>query len=434
MILQGTLALALPLALFPQEQTTTPIDLQVARAAFDQLGTITAADDGELWGVSLARPLLFVHPETRAVVADRGDDGGLLTETDGVWSGQFPAESPIANFATEWAGRRWTMLVWPLPEDEVDRARLLLHESFHNVQPELEISGSSDAAPHLGTFEGRLWLRLEARALAAALKADPEDGSREDAAADAMLFRALRRSLFPASPKDEDELERTEGAAEYTGMRLCSPDAGVRVAETVELLEGLAQRPSLTRSFMYATGPALGLLLDDYDPYWREAFLAGASITELLMPIVWMEEPEDLQAAALERARSYDFEQIEAEEEERELERQKRMARHRARYLEGPVLILPGRSLRSSFDPSRIELLEGVGSVYGTLWASDDWGVADAPGGGLILLDRTVHLPAPTDVEGPELAGDGWTLALAAGWRIVPGQRDGDFRAVEGEK
>jgi len=425
------LLLLAPLLAFAsaQAQEDSAIDPEIARAAFDQLREIAAADGGDLWGVTLDFPILFVDPETRAVVADRKDEAGLLTEWKGLWAGRYPADLGVANFSTEWAGTRWTMLVWPPPTDEVGRAQLLVHESFHNAQKELGVFAAGGACAHLATFDGRLWLRLEARALAAALEA--EEVEREEAAADALLFRALRRSLFPGSAEAEDGLERMEGSAEYTGVRLCSPDANVRRAVAVNSLRGLAQRPSLGRSFQYATGPALGLLLDGYDPLWREDFLAGKTFTELLAPAVWIEQPADLEGEARQRASDYGFDQVEAEERERAKEREARLARHRARFLAGPVLILPTRSLRNSFDPSRIDLLEGVGAVYGTLWLSDEWGVADAPGGGLILSNGGIHLAAPTDVEGPELAGDGWTLVLNPGWTVIPGDRDGDFRAVE---
>ena len=414
----------------------SPIDPAIARSCFEQARSIAAADGGELWGVSLDFPILFVDPETRHVVANRADAQGALGEWEGLWAGQYPPELGVANFATEWAGVRWTMLVWPPPEDPVDRARLLLHESFHNAQVGLDVSGSTRACQHMTTFDGRLWTRLEARAWAVALAADGEDGAREEAAADGLLFRAMRRSLFPGSDRAEDGLERVEGSAEYTGMRLCSPDPAVRVAETVELLHGLAERPSLARSFQYATGPALGLLLDGYDPFWREGFLGGASFTELLAPAVLFEAPLDpaaLEERALERAEVYGLEEVAADETRRKEEREARLAAHRRRYLDGPVLILPARSPRRSFDPSRIDLLEGVGSVYGTLWLSDAWGVADAPGGGLIFDDMRVHLAAPADVEGPTLAGDGWTLELDPGWTVVPGEREGDYRVVEKE-
>ena len=77
----------------------------------------------------------------------------------------------------------------------------------------------------------------------------------------------------------------------------------MRIGVAVKALNGMAGRPSLTRSFQYLTGPALGLLLDAYDPFWREGFLAGDSFSELLSPAVRFEGvPEDLAGVALRRA------------------------------------------------------------------------------------------------------------------------------------
>ncbi len=412
-----------------QEHDAPPIDPTVARAAIDALAAIVKGDGGELWGVELGRPLLFVDPETRTVVADRADAEGVLFEWKGMWAGRFPADRGIANTAVQWAGTRWTMLMWPPPTDAIARANLLVHESFHNVQNELRITAAASPCPHLATMDGRLWLRLEARALAAALRAE-DDFERDEAAADAMLFRALRRSLFANGAELEDGLERVEGSAEYTGVRLCSDNASVRSARTIAALEGLVARESLTRSFAYATGPALGLLLDAYDPAWRSDFLAGRELSELLSLAVLIEEPTDLARAAAERAGRYGAAEVRAEEVERERLRVARAVVHRARFVDGPVLVLPTRTPRRSFDPNRIEPLDGVGQVYGTLWISDEWGVADAPGGALLCDDGRTHLAAPADLEGPELAGDGWTLTLTPEWTVESGARDGDYRIV----
>ncbi len=442
-MLSGSFLLLCAAGVPTQESASPAIDLDVALAAFEEARQLAAADAGALWGIPLDFPLLFIDPVTRVCVANRaGGSAGQLLKPEGpegrVWTGQYPDELIIANATTQWAGRRWTMLAWPLPSDRLGRARLLMHESFHNAQYPLKIDGGGAGfCNHLATHDGRVWLRLEAQALAAAIRSEADQ--REEAAGDALLFRALRRALFPGVDAAEDGLERLEGSAEYTGVRLASDDPGEQVKATVKLLEGLASRPSLTRSFSYATGPALGLLLDEYDPFWREMFLRGETFTNMLAPAVWFEPPpnvQELEAKARERAQHYGFEKIAAEEAAREKLRQSRLATYRQRYIDGPVLILPALAPQSGFDPSRIEPLEGVGDVYGTLWLSDDWGVADAPGGGLILRNQTVHLALPRDVEGPELSGDGWTLELKPGWEVVPGKRDGDHRLVmvgEGE-
>src|SRR5690606_27053353 len=99
--------------------STTPALAQEtmdARAVFDQAQAICEADGGELWGVSLCGPILIVDPSTRRVTASRAGEGETLSEQDGVFAGDLPADMPVANTAVEWDGVRWTMLVAPLPD------------------------------------------------------------------------------------------------------------------------------------------------------------------------------------------------------------------------------------------------------------------------------------------------------------------------------
>ena len=49
------------------------------------------------------------------------------------------------------------------------RREFMLHELFHRIQPDLGLITLSGQNAHLDTVEGRVWLRLEWRALARAL-------------------------------------------------------------------------------------------------------------------------------------------------------------------------------------------------------------------------------------------------------------------------
>ncbi|MFQ5765610.1 MAG: hypothetical protein ACE5GT_11830, partial [Rhodospirillales bacterium] len=146
-----------------------------------------------LWGRALYGPMLFVDPETRFVVANHEDEDGKLTEQDAVFVGTLPDEEQIANTAYAWAGVTWTMVIWPLPENRYSRMRLLMHESFHRIQGDLGVLGANPANSHLDTKDGRIWLRLEWRALAEALIRRGQE--RHKAIKDALVFRAYRRSL-----------------------------------------------------------------------------------------------------------------------------------------------------------------------------------------------------------------------------------------------
>ena len=164
-----------------------------ARTVFDQAETICQADDGALWGVSLCGPILIVDPATRSVVASQAGESEVLSENDGVFTGVLPDDVMVANTAVDWDGVRWTMLLAPLPDEAETRAGLIAHESWHRIQDQLGLPMASPTPEHLATAEGRIAMRLEWRALAAALSAPDAEGLRT-AVHEALIFRAARHA------------------------------------------------------------------------------------------------------------------------------------------------------------------------------------------------------------------------------------------------
>jgi hypothetical protein len=380
-------------------------------------------DGGKLWGTSLCGPLLLVERSTRKVVANQPDAEGRLSPLSGVYVGTLPPEVGIGNTATQWAGVRWTMLLWPLSEDKEARARLLMHESWHRVQDGLGLPMNMPGNAHLDTADGRWLLQLEWRALSAALKA--RGAARREAVEDALLFRSRRRALFPQAAAEERALELNEGLAEYTGVVLSakSPEAAARQG-----LERAARQQSFVRSFAYGSGPAYGVLLDALAKGWRkgltpEVDLGEKLITALGLPKVLMDEE-----AVVEAARAYDGPALREAEDTLARARAERDAKARRRLVEGAVLVLPLKAMQLQFDPRRVFPLGEHGSVYGTLTVLDTWGKLQADGGALMAPDfRSVRVPAPAQAAGQELQGEGWTLSLQPGWKLAPGTRPGDW-------
>jgi hypothetical protein len=219
--------------------------------------------------------------------------------------------------------------------------------------------------------------------------------------------------------------------AEYTGLVLSGlPPAALahRAAAGLEQQEG---RETFSRSFAYATGPAYGVLLDAAGRAWRDALVAGASLGELLDAAIPAAAPG---VPADGRVARYNGERVIAIESEREATRLAREAELRRRFVDGPVLVMaPGAEFSFAFDPNDAVNLEGIGTVYGTTRVVDGWGVLEVEsGGGLFRRNDEgwitgVVVPVPADAASPPSAGDGWTLALAPGWEIVPGDRPGDW-------
>lgn len=403
----------------------TPLTADNARRCFDEMRELSERDGGALWGVRLDAPMIFVDPKTRRVVADRADAEARLRPEGDVYVGELPEHVPIAGTVTTWAGRRWVMLPWPLPLERAERLHMMAHESFHYAQPKLDFFRPSASNAHLDTRNGRVWLRLEMRALKRALTCDGE--KRKTAIRDALLFRAKRRALFPEHVADEREQEMLEGTAEYTGMRLAYGDAAVRRAlKNFEFARGW---PTFVHSFAYVTGAVYGLMLDEARPDWREHYRPGGDLGEMLGDALGIEPPNDVEAAALARAREYDYEELAARETEREENRRAFEADCRRRFEEGPVLTISIVDMQFRFDPRDVRIMPGRGRVYPKMKMTDAWGTIEVDGGALVAEDWThVIVPAPTDPQARPLRGDGWRLDLSPGWRVRAGERKGDYR------
>ena len=408
-----------------------PIDLTFAHEYVAEFATVSAAEGGKLWGKPLFGPLLLVDPATRFVAATQSDSAGLLTRSDGLFTGTLPPQQPVANTALRWGGTRWTMIMWPLPGDRYARQRLAFHELFHRLQPELGLPMSDVPNDHLGTRDGRIWTRLEWRALAEALLRDGE--ARKAAIDDALTFRARRHSLFPAAAASERALELNEGLAEYTGLKLSGlPDRVLADRAAIELARR-EQQENLSRSFAYASGPAYGILLDDRGKLaWRRGISVSTDLGELLRSAYGLSiDPKG--KGAEQRALRYGGRRVMMEETALAERIAANEAKFRARLVDGPTLSLPiGERFSYTFDPNRVTPLPGAGSVYESARITDEWGILTVESGGVLLTRSNAGITgvvaaAPKDANSPPTAGDGWRLELAPGWEVVPGDRAGTW-------
>lgn len=433
-------------AVLAQEAEPT-IDHERAEAYFDEALSL---DAGNPWPGMLYGRLMFVDPGTRYVVANQADSQGTLEADGAVFAGRLPEDLPVANTAVTWAGRRWTMLMWPPPAGYFARRVLLGHELFHRLGPELGIPMASPANEHLDTAAGRLWLRLELRALSRALAADesrllgraldredpPGAGdARRNALSDALAFRAARFEALPRGAAEERALELNEGLAEYTGIHVALPP-GARAGWTVRQLEShdvRATQDGITRNFAYAIGPAYGLLLDDAAPGWTENVGEHTDLASLAAQAYGMEPAGPaLTSRARTRMSAYGGTEVERFELAREAEHERRQAEFRERFVEGPVLSLPADDeFRYSFNPNDVAVLEGVGQVFTASRVRGSWGQMEVSDG--VLMRRSEQgivaavVPAPTDRQARPITGDGYTLTLDEAWELVPGGRDGDL-------
>src|SRR5713226_3822538 len=422
-----------PRVALPQESA---IDRAMAKQYFAEAKTISDKDNGALWTVPLCGPLLFVDPDTRDAVANQADLEEKLKPVDGAFAGTAPATLGVANTAVTWSGVEWTMVMWPPPQYKSPRMRLMLHECFHRVQKKIGLPPADSMNGHLDSLDGRIWLLMEWRALEHALWRRGDLRRRD--IADALYFRNFRRSLFPDAAARENALEMNEGMAEYTGVKLsaASPDEFAVVAAS-SLRSAPTRTQSYARSFAYTSGPAYGGLLDFVNPEWRKGLTPATNLGELLARAYNIEQPTLSKTEALRRAERYDGGEVVTIETRREEKHQAQVAAAKKFFVDGPVLVLHvSQDFNYTFDPNAVLAVDGNSTLYrGDVQVSDQWGILRAPEGVLFLRKNgrivSVQVPAPADAVKSPLTGKGWTLELKSDWKLVPGERTGDFALRE---
>lgn len=413
-----------------QEPAETAIPLDRAEAMFQLAERLSAEDGGQLWATSLYGPMLFVDANSRAVVANQADQENALKQSGKLWIGTLPDNIQPANTSLEWGGVRWTMVLWSALQGSVyDQGKLMMHESFHRLQPRLDFEAASPTNSHLDEEQGRAWMRLEMRALAEAMIR--EGAERKQAAMDAILFRAMRHSLVgDVAAQQEAALETNEGICEYTGFRLSglpSPAISQRAAVALERMD---KSQSLSRSFAYATGPAYGLLLDEYHPSWRQAAATEKDMAKMLSKALLFVAPDNLESMSQERLTKYQGRFLLADERIRSEQRAAQVKELRARFVENHVLrIVTTSEMHYSFDPNGAQSLDATRIVYTPLRASDNWGTLNAPDGGMIDFDAPMSIVLPIP-EGATIDTVGWELNLQQGFRL-DAPHDGNWRIVD---
>jgi hypothetical protein len=212
--------------------------------------------------------------------------------------GPVPPLIGLVNAPVQWGGERWAAYVWQfLPDiDRQSRDRLLIHELFHRVQPQLGMYLIQPSNDHLDQLQGRYWLRLEWRALAAALAA--EDAEQLVAISDALGFRAERRRRYPDMVEREHADEIREGLAQYTGTVVAAGSAEEASADAIRQLQSAEQQPTYVRTFGYPSGTAYGLLLDRFASGWTRGFAPTSDLGALLASSSGAEATRDVEQAA----------------------------------------------------------------------------------------------------------------------------------------
>jgi hypothetical protein len=409
-------ALFLLLSLAVATAAEAQVKRDLAKRYFEEATKLCERDAGRLWGVSLCGPMVIVDQAT-----------GTRATSQPEPEGQPPRLPGLVDGPVTWGGSRWfSFPLYMLPENDADaRQQVMLHGLFHRIQPELGLMTEDGFNEHLDTLEGRVWMQLEWRALRRALESS--GSGRAEAIADALAFRRERRQRFPGAADNERRDEIREGLASYTGIAAWANSPADAHRAAASALAGGESQSSFVGNFEAASGPAYGVLLDDLLPEWRRQVRGTSDLGDLLASATNRPPTTDIGVAAAR----YDGATLRTAEEARDRAQQVRVAELRRRFIDGPVLTMPGTGSGTS-DTTGSVGIPGVGTVFfRNFTLSAQWGRLDANGGVLRSPDgSTLSVPVTGPLEGTTLKGDGWSATLNSGWVVRPATRPGSFVIV----
>jgi len=398
------------------------IDYALAKSYFTEMDSLCSIDNGKLWGIKLYGPTMLVIPESRTIIANQQDNEGKLSEQEGVFIGKLPENINIANYAIDWRGEKWTMVMWNAlsQDDSFSRNKLLIHESWHRIQGKIGISPVMTSNVHLDGLQGSILIKLELRVLSKALVSE-NISDKKAALKDALIIRKYRQKLFPGN--NENEFERHEGMPEYTGYKLCGLNENMIPKVIAKQLDLAESKDGFANSFAYLTGPAYVFLFDDLNIEWLKQIIEGKSLTEIAENVVLVVIPSDtLQFKALieKTGSKYDYETLIKNETEKYEKQKKLINIYKEKIIKGNQLIIRNNNLKFKFNPQEKLIPIDNGVVYKTMRLVGEWGILEVKNG----IYRSNYwqvfiVSAPKSLNLEIINEDDYVLTLNKGWKIV---------------
>lgn len=385
----------------------------------------------DMWGVNLYGPILLVDPKSRKLFSNTSDTMGVLKQNDKIYTGYLPSEINIANTAIEWSGKRWAMIILPLPMVKQDRINLLSHELFHVKQPSLGFKLFNSENIHLDQKDGRIYLRLELEALKKCIKSTNKAESNTHLS-NAITFRKYRYSLYPVADSTENLLELNEGIAEYTGSTISGRNKNQLVKHFLNRIDAFLNNATFVRSFAYETIPIYGYLLGKTKKNWHRDISTQTNLTDYFISSFNLSKTTELFGMTDSLMNKYNGEAIISEEIAREQKTKKLIANYTCKFVTNPHLELEFEQMNVSFDPGNIMPLDDQGMVYPNMRITDNWGILTVKNGALMSPNwDKISVSIPTNKDDKNISGDGWILELKDGYKLTKNNVTGIYQLVK---
>lgn len=398
-------------------------NIELSTKYFNQLDSICTADNGQLWGINLYGPTMFVVAENKQIYANMQANNNSLSSDNKIFTGKLPENINLANTSFKWEGEMWTMVLWnAIPEnDQYERNKLLIHESWHRIQNQLGIPAVLSQNTHLDQLKGSTLLKLELTVLKQALLAS-KDSNIKASLNDALTIRKYRQLLFPSN--NENQFERHEGMAEYTGYKLCGLSNDIVRMILAKKTDSWIDKDGLTNSFAYITGPAYGFLFDKLNIEWLPLIKTGKSVPEIGISITNTQIENDTTILGIKVKNiinRYNAEQLVKNETDKFKLQKQLIAKYKETILNGNQLIIPNNNINFSYNPQEPLIpIDSIGVVYKTMRLVANWGILEVRNGILRTNNwKAFIINAPKDTSSNKIEEVNYTLTLNENWKLI---------------
>ncbi len=385
--------------------------------AFKELQETLSEEKGKTWNHTLEGPLIIVNRETRTIIANESENSGELEKRENLFIGKLPENINIANTAFDWNGKRWTMVALPLPATKEERLNLLIHESYHRIQPSIGFESLNEIqSVHLDSKNGRIYLRLELSALKKALGSnEPEIHIKN-----ALLFRQYRYQIFPEAKQAENSLEINEGLAEYTGSILSQRKESDLKEHYISKIDWFYSMPTFVRSFPYFTIPVYGYFMQKTDKAWNLQITKDTNLIDFMLRFWNMEFRELTNEDILQIGKEYGIDSVIEDETQREIKIEELKNKYKHTFLSDSIVVIGLENMNIGFNPSNIMPLDSFGTVYPNLRITDNWGILEVDSCGALMSPEwnKVTISFPELITDSLISGKGWKLKLDKSWKL----------------
>lgn len=387
--------------------------------SFETVRAICENDKGDLWGKNLWGPILVIDIQTRNIFANQQDSAGNLVANGNLFCGKYPEDIPIANSTVKLWGTYWATITH-LPSDEFTRNSLLLHESFHRLQPEIGLNDHGYANNHMDKMMARVLLKLEWRALEDAIKRTSANNHQH--IADALIFRNYRRNLYPGADSMENKFEVHEGLPEYTAYKLCTHSAEELKDQLLSKHEDYFTKENYVRTFGYYSGFLYAYLLDYANIQWRSKVNSSSDLGMILQDSLDIQHFSSLEKSYDTIKENYGYSAIYTSEMKSAAVKDSIITLYRHIFLYKPVLRIQLIDAHFSFNVNSLQPLDSLGVIYESINLYDDWGNLNLSTGGCLISNdwKTVTVPAEgLKIEDKTMIGASWELILNEDWEVI---------------